>query len=431
MKIAFLTPGAGNMYCGGCLHDGTLVAALNKLGHNAIILPLYLPLKLEDSTDDTPLFFNGVNVYLDQKSALFRLLPCPIRRLFSSKQLLKIASALSSTTDADSVGDIAVSMLQGEEGKQSRELEELVGWLEKNFKPDLVCISNSLLIGMAKKIRERLKCPIVCQFQGEDTYISSMPSIYRSMVWSLIEEKTKDVDLFIVPSRYASTALKRHVLLTNEKIEVVYNGINTEEFQNVSGLHKSDKEPTVIGYFARMCEEKGLHLLIDAFLELKNRNGSRKLKLEIGGTLLPKDGKYVNNLKQKIEYAGYLDDVEFHPNVGKKEKINFYNSIDIFCVPAVYSEVFGLYTIEAMAAGVPLVLPRHGSFVEIVEETSTGILYAPNTLEHLYDALNKIIIYKTIYSNYQKTCIPVARQRFDSLVMAKNFISAIEPLVKI
>lgn len=251
------------------------------------------------------------------------------------------------------------------------------------------------------------------------------------MVWSLIEEKTKDVDLFIAPSFYGMTALQQRILINDKKIKVVYNGINTEEFQNASDSRVVNKESTAIGYFARMCEGKGLHLLVDAFLELKNRNDHKKLKLKIGGTLLPKDEKYVNNLKQKIEYAGYLDDVEFHPNVGKKEKINFYNSIDIFCVPAVYSEVFGLYTIEAMAAGVPLVLPRHGSFIEIVEETSTGILYAPNTLEHLYDALNKIITYKTIYSNYQKACIPVARQRFDSLVMAKNFTSAVGSLVKI
>ncbi len=422
------------MYCGGCLHDSVLVATLNKLGHDAIILPLYLPLKLDDSIYDNsknnfPLFFNGINVYLDQKLALFRMLPSSVRKLFSIKPLIKIASGLSSATDAQSVYDIAVSMLKGEEGKQRRELEELVDWLEHNFKPDIVCISNSLLMGVAKTIRERLKCPVICQFQGEDVYINSMHPVNSATIWSLIEEKAKYSDLIIVPSRYGATALKQCIHIDDNKVKVVYNGINTEEFRKAKAP-RNENEPMVIGYFARMCYEKGLHLLVDAFLELKNRNDSKKVKLKIGGTLLSKDMKYLNVLKKKLRYAGFINDVEFHPNIGKKEKIDFFNSIDIFCVPAVYSEVFGLYTIEAMAAGVPLVLPHHGSFVEIVGETSTGILYAPNLLENLYDSLNKIITYKTLYENYQKACIPAAQERFDSLIMAKNFIKTVEPLVK-
>lgn len=430
MKIAFLTPGAGQMYCGGCLHDHTLVAALNKLGHNAILLPLYLPLKLDDPAQSNkyPLFFNGINVYLDQYLGIFQKAPKFVRKLTSFKPLINLISKLSATTDPADVGDIAVSMLQGAEGKQHRELEELIDWLEKDFKPDVVCLSNSLLLGFAKRINERLNCPVVCQFQGEDIYINSMTVTYRAKVWRMLDEKIKDAHLFISPSKYAAVAMRQRLIIPEEKVRVVHNGINVSEFQGDSVVkNKPDK---TIGYFARMCDEKGLHLLIDAFIELKNRKFHNNLKLKIGGVYLSKDEAYVKSLKQKLKYAGVLEDVEFYPNVGKKEKIAFYKSVDIFSVPAVLSEAFGLYTIEAIAAGVPLVLPRHGSFPEIVGETKTGILYAPNFTEYLVTALDRMLNDQNLYHNCKMNCLTVARERYDSSVMAKNFIKAIEPVVE-
>ncbi|MGC8886303.1 MAG: glycosyltransferase family 4 protein [Verrucomicrobiia bacterium] len=430
MKIAFLTPGAGKMYCGGCLHDNTLVAALNKLGHKAILVPLYLPLQLEDQSqsDKYPIFYNGINVFLDQNLGVFRYAPGLIRKITSFKPLIKLAARFSSTTDPRDVGEIAVSMLQGEEGKQRRELEELVDWLEANFKPDVVCLSNSLLLGMARRISERLNCAVVCQFQGEDAYINSMSAVYRARVWRLLDEKIKDALLFIAPSQYCTNAMRQRLIIPDEKIRIVYNGINVSEFQTTSGVQ--NQRAKTIGYFARMCDDKGLHLLVESFIELKNRKGYDSLKLKIGGVCLPKDENYVKTLKQKLKYAGLLEETEFYPNVNKKEKIAFYQSIDILCVPSVLSEAFGLYTIEAMAAGAPLVLPRHGSFPEIVEETNTGILYAPNFTEYLISALDKMINDTNLYNNCKKNCLTAAREKFDATVMAQNFINALQTVVK-
>jgi hypothetical protein len=77
MNIVQITPGAGSMYCGGCFRDNSLVAALRKQGHQTLMVPLYLPLTLDepDQSAGTPIFFGGINVYLDQKSALFRKAP--------------------------------------------------------------------------------------------------------------------------------------------------------------------------------------------------------------------------------------------------------------------------------------------------------------------------------------------------------------------
>src|SRR5437762_1513939 len=76
MKIVYITAGAAGMYCGSCMHDNTLVAALHQLGHDAILLPTYTPLRTdEEDISQQRVFFGGINVYLQQKSGLFRHTP--------------------------------------------------------------------------------------------------------------------------------------------------------------------------------------------------------------------------------------------------------------------------------------------------------------------------------------------------------------------
>src|SRR5689334_12913817 len=128
MNIVQITPGAGGMYCGGCFRDNALVAALRKLGHQTLMLPLYLPLTLDESnqTDGAPIFFSGVNVYLEQKFPWFRKAPDWLRRPLASPHLLKLLGHMAGRTRAEDVGELTVSMLRGEEGNQAREVDELV-----------------------------------------------------------------------------------------------------------------------------------------------------------------------------------------------------------------------------------------------------------------------------------------------------------------
>src|SRR3569832_1720778 len=127
MNIVHITAGAGGMYCGICLRDNALVAGLRRLGHDVLMMPLYLPLTLdeEDQSAGTPIFFSGINVYLGQKSALFRGAPNWIHNLFTSRPLLRWAGSKAAKTRAEDLGELTLSMLRGEEGNQARELDEL------------------------------------------------------------------------------------------------------------------------------------------------------------------------------------------------------------------------------------------------------------------------------------------------------------------
>src|SRR5215207_6973794 len=158
MNIVQITPGAGAMFCGNCFRDNALVQALRKQGHDALMVPLYLPLTLdeEDQSAGTPIFFSGINVYLQQKSALFREAPDWFRNLFTSRSLLKWAAGKAAKTRAEELGDLTLSILRGEEGNQARELEELIAWLKTQPRPDVICLSNVLLIGMVRQLKTEL-----------------------------------------------------------------------------------------------------------------------------------------------------------------------------------------------------------------------------------------------------------------------------------
>src|SRR5437762_395886 len=173
------------MYCGNCFRDNALIGALRTLGHSAVMVPLYLPLTLDeaDNSAGTPLFFNGLNVYLEQKSAFFRNAPRWLHDALASPGLLKWAAGKAAKTRAADLGQITLSMLRGEEGNQARELDELIAWLRKQPKADVFCLSNALLLGLVRELKKELGVPIVCMLQGEDTFLDALPEVERTQCW--------------------------------------------------------------------------------------------------------------------------------------------------------------------------------------------------------------------------------------------------------
>lgn len=390
MNIVQITPGAGKMYCGGCFRDNTLVASLRRRGHSVTMVPLYLPLTLEekDQSEGTPIFFGGISVYLDQKSSLFRAAPRWVHRLFASPLLLKLAAGSAAKTRAEDLGDLTLSMLRGEEGKQKAELDELIGWLRKHNRPDVISLSNLLLAGLARGLKKELGVPIVCSLQGEDFFLDGLPAAFRDQCWETLAQRAEDVDLFIAPSFYFADLMSRRLRIPSTKMKVIYNGIDLDGYDAKNDV--KDQTPTV-GYFARMCREKGLDLLVDAYIELRKRGRTGNVRLKIGGSCGPADEPFVAGQREKLKAAGCLDEVEFHPNLSREEKIRFLKSLTVFSVPALYGEAFGLYVIEALAAGVPVVQPRHAAFPEILRATGGGTLAETNA-SALTDALEYYLL---------------------------------------
>ena len=367
------------MFCGGCLRDNALVAALRTLGHDTLMVPLYLPLTLDeaDQSAGTPIFFSGVNVFLEQKLPWFRRAPEWLHHVLASPKLLKLLGGMAGRTRAEDVGELAVSMLRGEEGNQSREVDELAAWLKANHRFDVVSLSNVLLVGMARRLKDQLRAPLVCMLQGEDTFVDGLPERQRAAAWKILSERARDIDMFVAPSRYFGELMAQRLNLPAGRVRVIHNGINLEGYETAP-QKKGSGTTAILGYFARMCAEKGLGLVVDTFMELKKRGRIPGLRLHVGGGYGPGDEPFVEEQRGRLDAARVLADVQFFPNVSRAEKISFFGSLNVFCTPALYGEAFGLYVIEALAAGVPVVQPRHAAFPEIVEATGGGLIAEPN-----------------------------------------------------
>ncbi len=418
------------MYCGGCLRDNALVAALRKLGHQVLMVPLYLPLTLDeaDQSAGTPLFFGGISVYLEQKLPLFRGAPGWLHDLFASPRLLKWAAGKAAKTRAADLGDLTLSMLRGETGNQAREIEALIRWLKTQPKPDVLCLSNALLIGMARRLKAELRVPVACALQGEDFFLEALPESHRAACWQALAERASEVDLFIAPSQYFGDLMRKRLGLLTDRVRVVHNGINLEGYE-VASEQGTPPSPPALGFFARMCREKGLDTLVEAYILLRQRGRVGNLKLRVGGSCGPADAAFVDSLRQRLQASGLLGDVEFHPNLARARKLAMLRSLAVFSVPALYGEAFGLYVIEALAAGVPVVQPRTAAFPELLEATGGGVLCAAGDAQALAEAIEELLLNPARARALGEAGRRAVTERFSAEAMARAMVEAYGEIV--
>ncbi len=419
LRIVQLTPGAGKMFCGACLRDNALVAALRGLGHSVVMAPLYLPMTLDedDQSSGTPLFYSGINVYLDQQSALFRHAPGWLHHLLASPALLKLASGAAANTRALDLGDLTLSMLRGEEGNQARELDDLIKWLRVE-KPDVVCLSNVLLAGMARRIRQELRVPVLCSLQGEDYFLDALPQSHRERAWKTTAERAADIDVFIAPSRYFADLMGQRLDIPPARMKILANGINLDGYE--AAPRADDAGPPVLGYFARMCRDKGLDKLVGAFIKLKQRDGLRQLKLRVGGSCGPSDQPLMDSLRDTLSAQGLLGDAEFFPNLSRANKVSFLRSLSVFSVPTPWKEAFGRCVIGSLAAGGPVVQPDHGAFPDLIASTGGGVLYGAQDEEALAEALGSLLLDRHRAQAMGQAGRAVVLEQFNAQTMARQ-----------
>ena len=414
------------MYCGNCFRDNALVAQLRRMGHHALMVPMYLPLTLDeaDQSEGTPLFFSVLNVYLAQKFNCFKIAPNWLRRMFTTGWLLNRLGNFAGKTRGADVGDLMLSMMRGESGHQARELEQLIAWLREHEQPDVICLSNALIAGLAKRLRAELGVPVVCLLEGEDAFLDSLPSPQREQTWTELRERVTDIDLFIAPTRYYADTMAQRAGIPAAKLEHINNGINLDGFEPSS----LPDDPPVLGYFARMCPEKGLDSLIDAFVRLKQTGPVPALKLAVGGGCQPGDRAYVEKQKGRLRDAGLLGEATFLPNLDRDAKLAFYRGLTVLSVPALYGESFGLYVVEAMASGVPVVAPDDASFPELIEQNQAGTLCAKGDPQALADAIGQLLLDREHLAKCAAAGRQAAVQTFNIERMAGAFVARLAKL---
>jgi glycosyltransferase involved in cell wall biosynthesis len=373
------------------MRDNALAIELHKVGEDVTILPMYLPLMLDEEPleglRETPVFFGGINMYLQQKMSLFRKTPAFIDKLLNKRGLLRWAARHSHMTSAHEHGKMCLEMLEIEGSGFRKEFEKLLVWLEEIGKPEVVCLSTALQAGLADEIKKRLKVPIVMFFQGEDSFLDGLPEPFKSQCWQHMGRRLASSDLLIAPSRFYATYMEQRLGFDVGTIKVMHNGIKLDGYATADEL----PEFPTIGYLARMCRDKGLDILVDAFIHLRTTLGNNNARLRIAGAMTAGDLPLVKTLKKRLNKAGLDASVDWLPNLSRDDKITFLKSLTLFSVPVTYPEAFGLYLVEAIACGVPVVQPDTASFPEIIGTTGAGICVPEGSAVNFANAWSELL----------------------------------------
>lgn len=430
MKIIYIASGAANMYCGSCMHDNALAAGMKAAGEEVSLFPLYTPMRLdEENVGERRIFYGGIKAYLMQKYP---------RPFFGRDLLLRIAGAqallrlmprfdIGSAVDPVANAELTVSMLKGEEGNQRELLYELVQWIKSTHQPDVVHVTNALLIGVVREFKRSLGVPITCGLHGEDIFLEGLPQPYRNEALEIIRERAADVDRFLAISAYYGDMFSKWVGLDPSKIDVVYPGIALNDYRDLTP-DSSNHRPLTIGFLARFVPEKGLHLLVDAFIRLQRSGEFPNLRLVAGGYVSRAYKTYVDGIRKTIRENNLEDRIELLGTLERADKLNFFRQIDVFSVPAPYREPKGISILEALAAGVPVVQPDHGAYPEWVNATQGGLLHRPHDSADLAEKLATLLRDADLRKRLGQQGRQGVFEKFSSERMAESTLGAMRRL---
>jgi glycosyltransferase involved in cell wall biosynthesis len=426
MKIAYITAGAAGMVCGSCLRDNALAAALIAAGHEVHLIPIYTPtLTDEHNVSENRVFLGGINVYLQQHFGLFRKTPGFFDRLWDSVPILKLATRWGMQVAPDGLGDLTVSMLKGSDGFQHKEIQKLVRWLKDEISPDVINLPNSLMAGLAPEIKAVLDRPICCTLQGEDLFLQGLPEPYRSESLRLIRAHSEDIDAFIAVSHYCASFMSSYLGISRTKIHVVPLGINLDGH---SPKETDASEPFTVGYLARIAPEKGLHVLCESYRRLRQMKDLPYSRLLAAGYLAPEHRPYLEDLQKKMASWGLSDQFSYRGVLDRAHKIAFLQSLSVLSVPSPYDEPKGIYLLEAMANGVPVVQPRRGAFTEIIEATGAGILVDPDDPDALARGILSLWEDPARRSELGRRGSEAVKKHFSAEKMAQNAVAVYQNL---
>lgn len=383
MHIAIVTAGGAGMFCGSCMHDNTWARALLRAGHEVSLIPTYTPIRV-DETDLSlgQVFMGGINVYLSDRWKFWTKLPRFARKWLDSPAVIRALTKRAVSNDASELGPLTLSMLQGEHGPHREAIIELDNFISTELRPDVVIFSNALLAGAVEELKRRFQGPVLCMLQGDDVFLDGLSEQYRRQVIELVSEKSQRFDGFVTHTRFYRDYMSQYLRLPRDKFSQIPLGIDCTEQTGTPELRGAS--PLTIGYFARIAPEKGLHNLIEAFVLLKRQLPEAQLK--IGGDLRSQNRAYfeeclaaAGNVRDGITYVGSPKSLS--------EKVAFLSSVDLLSVPTQFLEPKGLYVLEALANGTPVVQPGHGAFPEILEATQGGLIVDPLNAQALADGL--------------------------------------------
>ncbi|MEY2726160.1 MAG: hypothetical protein RLZZ458_2027 [Planctomycetota bacterium] len=398
MRICVITAGGAGMFCGSCMQDNTLVRALRTAGADAVLLPTYTPVRVdEENVSSHRVFLGGINVWLDSKLPGWARLPRIFKRWLDLPGVVRLLSRFGSSTRAADLGPLTVDLLSGTRGPGAAAIQELVQFISRELRPDLVVFSNALLSGVVPELRRQWHGPLLCLLQGDDIFLRDLPEPWKTKSLDLIRENCQHFAGFLTHSHYYAGFISAYLGLERHKFSTV--PLLIEDFAKVSEVpEEAIRNRLTVGYFARICPEKGAFRFLNAAAAVLQQRDD--IDFQIGGFLPPQhQSRFQRELarvqairKDRLRWLGSPAE--------RSEKFQILAGFDWLCVPSEYQEPKGIYVLEAALAGVPSILPEHGAFPERVADLGKGMLFDPNP----DNALTELLL------NLRKQANPLSRQ---------------------
>lgn len=441
MKIVHLIAGAGPMYCGSCMHGNTLAAALRTAGADIVLAPVYTPLRTdEENISIDRLAMGGINVYLDESVPFWRGMPRLLRRLLDLPSLVSWVARRGSSTRPEQLGRLAVAMIRGVDGPLKNDIQQLIDWLQADVRPDIVHLSNVMLAGLARPLRQRLGVPVVATLSGEDSFLEKLPAAYYAQARAELRARAADLTGLVAMCGYYADFMAEYLAVPRARFDVIRPGLNLEGYAGTSEKRaqrrrdraapgaKENGPPKIIGFFSRICADKGLHLLVAALHAMSEAGGLPPLRLRVAGYLDRPDRAYLDEVRKQVAAWGMADRFEYVGELDRSSKIAFLESLDVLCLSSMIRESKGLPVLEAWASGVPAVLPDHGAFTEMVADTGGGLLYDPRRPEALSEALGRMLNDDALAAECGRRAHQVVHESYTSQRESREMLALYERL---
>ncbi|QDV41555.1 Glycogen synthase [Stieleria neptunia] len=378
------------MFCGSCMHDNAIARAMASIDVDCILQPVYTPIRTdEESVADRKVFLGGIHVYLLQQMPWLRFLPRPVRGLLDSPRLIRWATRRAGAVDPAKLGALSISMLRGSDGRQAEEFKRLTDWIAADLKPDAVVLTNLLIGGGLPQLRERLPdAKLIVMLQGDDIFLDHLPQAARSVAIELCTNLVQHVDHFCVHSHFYAQKMGALFEIPDEKLVITPLSIDPAPFATGDRRDESPSGEFRLGYLARIAPEKGLHRLVEAFERIAVDDPN--ITLHAAGWLGNGNEPYLRSIQKRLHDAGLADRFTYHGSPDLAGKVHFLQHIDLLSVPTEYEDPKGLFVLESLAAGTPVVMPDHGAFGELVRSTGGGVLVAPDSIDALCAAIDEL-----------------------------------------
>jgi len=416
MRIAYICSGTGGaFYCENCMRDHALISGLRALGHDVVIVPMYLPVYDNDAAGGAaPVIFGAVRLYLTDKFPPLKRAPGKLLRALDHRKVLDIAAAFAASTRPAGNEEMTISMLQGEDGPFADEFGKSAMSIS-SLKPDTVFISNAFLLGIASAVKTKLPVPVVCMLQDEHLWVDSSAPEYREKIWAAVAEKCRRADALVAHSDWFRRKIAASLDIPADGISLAPLGVDPAGYT----VSAARAPASSIGYISRLCGDMGMDILADAYCLLL-KGGVCGAALEFCGGFTGDDAKIISGCRKKISAAGGR--MRVRKGFGMEARAALLSTLSALSVPARNGIAFGGFITEAMASGVPAVQPDTGGFSEIIEETGAGLLYSPNTPEALAEALERVIRDKDLRKSMAEAGRAAVERKYNHIEMARGIM---------